>query len=129
MRNGRRQTLHGSLKPKHERQASSDPPMVSSGLGLRDGRLAAVGPPQDDIRGRRSTTTQSDRAGDDYGPFLRRRLLRGHRHRPGAQVPEGSGPRGLLQPAELHRGHLGPIRAAAARRDRQACRGQALCPR
>ena len=35
----------------------------------------------------------------------------------------GRGPRGVLQPAVVHRGHLGAVRAAAAWRHRQARRG------
>lgn len=35
-------------------------------------------------------------AGHDHGPLVRRRLLRRHRHRPRAEVPQGSGAGGLL---------------------------------
>lgn len=56
-------------------------------------------------------------AGDDHGPALRRGLLRRHRHRPRAQVPQGSGAGGLLQPTELHCCYQRPLRAAAARGD------------
>ena len=59
------------------------------------------------------------RAGDDHGSAVWRRLLRRHRHRPRAQVPERRRPRGVLQPAELHQRHQRALRAAAARRHRQ----------
>ena len=39
---------------------------------------------------------------------------------------EGRGTRGLLQPAELHRGDQCAVRAAAAWRDRQAGGGEAV---
>ena len=41
-------------------------------------------------------------------------------------VFEGRGTRGLLQPAELHRGDQCAVRAAAAWRDRQAGGGEAV---
>lgn len=53
-------------------------------------------------------------AGHDHGSFVWWRLLRWHRYWPRAEVPQGSGPRGLLQSAELHRCHQRPIRSAAA---------------
>lgn len=56
-------------------------------------------------------------AGDDHGPALRRGLLRRHRHRPRAQVPQGGRAGGLLQPTELHCCYQRPLRAAAARGD------------
>ena len=61
----------------------------------------------------------SSRAGDDHGPAVRRRVLRGHRHRPRAEVPQGGGARRLLQPAELHRGDQRALRPTAAGRHRQ----------
>ena len=55
----------------------------------------------------------------DHGPAVRRSLLRRHRHRPRAALPQGRGQGRLLQPAELHRRHLRQVRPAPARRDRQ----------
>lgn len=66
------------------------------------------------------------RTGHDHEPAVRRRVLRWHRHRPRAQVPEGCGPGGLLEPAELHIGDFRALRAAAARGHRQAGGGEAL---
>ena len=53
----------------------------------------------------------------DNGPIVRRRVLRGYRHRPRAEVPQGGGPSGLLQSAELHRSHQRQIRATSTWRD------------
>ena len=45
------------------------------------------------------------RVGSDHRQTVRRGVLCRHRRRPRPQVPQGSGPSGLLQPAELHSCH------------------------
>ncbi|CAN7990801.1 unnamed protein product [Ixodes hexagonus] len=113
-------------QPHHQGQARADPALAAGRRRLRAGRLAAARPTQDRLRGRRAQAAQGRRAGHDHGPAVRRRLLRGHRHGPGAQVPQGRRPRGLLQPAELHRRHQRPLRPAAARGHREAGGSEAV---
>lgn len=64
-------------------------------------------------------------AGNHHGPAVRGRVLRGHRHRPGAQVPEGSRSSVVLESAELHRSHQRSLRSAPVGRHWQAGRNRA----
>lgn len=53
-------------------------------------------PSQSHLAPRPSLHPSCSGAGDDYGPLVRRGVLRRHRHGPRVEVPQGSGAGGLL---------------------------------
>lgn len=105
------------------RLSVQSPSSSSSALFSAEGHFPCVIPPS---QSRTSPQTSApplpsspcSGAGHDHGPFVRRGLLRRHRHGPRAEVPQGGGASGLLQSAELHCCYQRSLCAAAARRDR-----------